>query len=221
MSPSSLRKMLDGKRFSYNTDEYPFRERLEMLFGCRLESLHAHLGSFPAFSREKDQSTLAHRVFYANFSNSISKIYERFLIEIIKPVVCEPFYYQVIPTFRVGLPGNRFVGEFHKDTQYRHKSYEINFNLGLANYIGQCSLKAYKADDATQYDLLECPYGEVFSFDHIDRLHGSDINETGKTMVSIDFRLALKALYSFDELAKSVNTGTELKPGSYFSLSAI
>ena len=36
---------------------------------------------------------------------------------------------------------------------------------------------------------------ENILFDHIDCLHGSDPNETDKTMVSFDFRLALKDIY--------------------------
>ena len=63
---------------------------------------------------------------------------------------------------------------------------------------------------------MECPYGKIFSFDHIDCLHGSDPNETDKTMVSFDFRLALKDIY-YDTDASSVNLATNFVPGSYFS----
>ena len=45
---------------------------------------------------------------------------------------------------------------------------------------------------------------ENILFDHIDCLHGSDPNETDKTMVSFDFRLALKDIY-YDTDASSVN----------------
>ena len=53
-------------------------------------------------------------------------------------------------------------------------------------------------------------------FDHIDCIHGSEPNETNKTMVSMDFRLALKELY-FDTEESSVNLKTKFKPGYYFS----
>ena len=64
--------------------------------------------------------------------------------------------------------------------------------------------------------ILESPYGRIFSFDHIDCLHGSDKNLTENTMVSFDFRLALKDIY-FDSDASSVNLSTNFVPGSYFS----
>ena len=58
--------------------------------------------------------------------------------------VKEDFYYQVIPTFRIGLPGNKFVGEYHKDSKYNHQSYELNFNLGISGYLGDAALKSIK-----------------------------------------------------------------------------
>ena len=63
---------------------------------------------------------------------------------------------------------------------------------------------------------MECPYGEIFSFDHIDCIHGSEINDTDNTMVSFDFRIALKNLY-FDSESTSVNTKSQLNKGGYFS----
>ncbi len=57
---------------------------------------------------------------------------------------------------------------------------------------------------------------KIFSFDHIDCIHGSTVNKTSKTMVSFDFRLALKDLY-FETDASSVNLDSKFKPGYYFS----
>ena len=214
---TELRSYLHTKSFEFSTSEYPFKEVLQELYGCELSSIHEHLGKFNQFERANDQSTLAHKVFYSNFNKSIKPIYERFIkkyiVDILSP---HQFYYQVIPTFRIGLPGNKFVGEYHKDSFYNHQSYELNFNLGLANYIGQPSLKTEKEPESKEFILLESPYGKIFSFDHIDCLHGSDPNETNKTMVSFDFRLALKELY-FDTDASSINLATSFVPGYYFS----
>ena len=58
-------------------------------------------------------------------------------------------------------------------------------------------------------------HGKIFSFDHIDCLHGSDPNETDKTMVSFDFRLALKEIY-YDTDASSVNLATNLYQFIFF-----
>ena len=217
---NKLRKILHAKRFSYNTEEYPFKEVLDSIFGCDVGLIHNHLGHFNQFERKNDQSTLAHKVFYSNFSGKFSSIYEHFIRNVIKPIINEKFYYQVIPTFRIGLPGNRFVGEFHTDRKYNHQDYEINFNVGIANYMGDASLKVQSNINPGQFELLECPYGSLFSFDHIDLLHGSEPNPYSFTMVSFDFRCALTSLY-FDSDKASVNTRTIFNKGAYFSSEAI
>jgi hypothetical protein len=54
-------------------------------------------------------------------------------------------------------------------------------------------------------------------FDHIGCLHGSEINQTGKTMMSMDFRLALADMYYEDPKARSVNMNSNFIIGDYFS----
>ena len=213
---NKIRKRLHTQRFSYNTEEYPFKDVIESILGVRLEELHKFLGHNDVFNRTSDQSTLAHKVFYANFENKIKPRYNSFIAGVIANLVQADFYYQVIPTFRIGLPGNKFVGEFHTDTKYNHQPYEVNFNLGLANYTGDAALRSQKTSGSSDFVLIECPYGEIFSFDHIDCLHGSDPNTSDLTMVSFDFRLAIKDLY-VETPAKSINVGTLFRPGSYFS----
>jgi hypothetical protein len=48
-------------------------------------------------------------------------------------------------------------------------------------------------------------------------MHGSHINTTGKTMVSMDFRLALADQYFDDPNAFSINTHKAFKIGDYFN----
>ena len=211
-------KRLHLKSFYYNTEKYPFKEVLESLFGFACEDAHKYLGNFEIFKRENDQSTMMHKVFYKNFHSTILPIYQDFMKSVILPIIKEEFYYQVIPTFRLGLPGNKFLGEYHKDTKYKHLSYEVNFNLGICNYVGNAALQVEESPGSKNFITLECPYGSIFSFDHIDCLHGCNISDQNATMVSFDFRLALKRLY-YDSDAKSVNRLSEFKPGSYFSKS--
>ena len=204
------------KKFSYDTKKYDFKGILEKVYGCDLSKLHQYLGTYDVFERANDQSTLAHKVFYSNFPGDFRSKYINFMREVIKPIINEDFYYQRIPTFRVGLPGNKFVGEYHKDSHYNHQSYEINFNLGLSGYEGKAALQTQIHKDSEEFTTLECPYGNIFSFDHIDCLHGSDENPNNVTMVSIDFRIALKSLYFENDMA-SVNLKSRFIPGEYFS----
>lgn len=221
MQVSELRRHLHGSVFQYDNQKFNFREILEDLYGCPLNKLHHYLGSYDRFRRSNDQSTLAHRVFYANFNKLIKPVYDDFVKTVINPIIVPAkAYYQVVPTFRIGLPGNTFVGEYHKDSDYLHQSYEINFNLGLSGYVGSSALKSETSPGSNEFITLECPYGSIFSFDHIDCLHGSDPNSTDETIVSFDFRLALKDLY-YDSDVSSINMSTKFSPGSYFSAEPI
>ena len=212
-----IRSQWHMKYFDYSVNDYPFKETLENIYGCKLADLHLYMGKFERFERENDSISLAHKVFYGNFEEKIKPIYEKFIKNIISKILSSHrFYYQLIPSFRVGLPGNVFVGEFHKDSFYNHQNYEVNFNLGLANYEGNAALKTQILPESDNWVKLSCPYGKIFSFDHIDCLHGSEPNLSNKTMVSFDFRLALSELY-FESSFKSVNMKSEFKPGSYFS----
>ena len=216
-----IRKNLHLQNFNYSTKIFNFKEILDEIFGCPTESLNLYLGEFDKFKRENDQNTLAHKVFYSNFDKRIRPLYEKFQLEIISKIIKVPFYYQKIPTFRIGLPGNKFVGEFHKDSDYNHQTYEVNFNLGISNYLGEAALLTETFKDSKEYIKSECPYGTIFSFDHIDCLHGSNPNTSNETMVSFDFRIAIKSLYFENDSASSVNMKKSFKPGSYFSLNPI
>ncbi len=215
-SADLLRTSIHGKTFHYPVDRYPFKKVVESVLGVDLGELHNFLGSYERFKRINDQSTLAHKVFYANYFKTIKPLYEDFIVTYIADLIPFDFYFQAIPTFRIGLPGNTFVGEYHKDSMYNHQSYEINFNLGLSNYQGKASLKVERTPGSGDFINLESPYGTIFSFDHIDCLHGSEPNDSQKTMISFDFRLALKDLY-FSSNLTSINMNSTFSPGSYFS----
>ena len=213
---SETRQRVHGITYRYELEKYPFREELEKLFGIELQDLHLWLGDFEKFDRKNDQQTIVHRVFYSNYSNIIEPIYKDFITNFLSQIIDFPFSYQVIPTFRLGLPGNRFVGEYHTDAKYNHPDFELNFNMGLSNNLKPCCLMSEKVSNTNEFYPLECENGEIFSFNHIDCVHGSEINTTDQTMVSMDFRVAMIPFYREID-AKSVNMNSSFKIGDYFS----
>ena len=216
VTASETRQSVHGMTFSYELRKYPFGEALEKLFGLELQDLHLWLGDFEKFDRKNDQQTIVHRVFYSNYSNIIEPIYKDFITNFLSQIIDFPFSYQVIPTFRLGLPGNRFVGEYHTDAKYNHPDFELIFNMGLSNNLKPCCLMSEKVSNTNEFYPLECENGEIFSFNHIDCLHGSEINTTDQTMVSMDFRVAMIPFYREID-AKSVNMNSSFKIGDYFS----
>ena len=216
-----IRRNYHLKKFNFNPEEFDFFGSFSDLFGVNdLEKIHQFIGCLDTFERKNDQNTILHKVFYSNFkskNSNLSTLYERFIRTFISSIVPLSFYYQKIPTFRVGLPKNKFVGEFHKDTLYNHMPYELNFNLPIVNYKKSAALVTEDFPGSGNLISAEIDYGQVMSFDHIDCLHGSNINETGKTMISLDFRLALKDFYYENPKAKSVNMNSHFRIGDYFS----
>lgn len=211
-----LRTKLHTNRFKYSKKLFPFKEKISKLFGIELEKIHNFLGNGSLYESSKAaQSTFAHKVFYSNFEEKISPIYKSFMKEVIKPIVKLPFYYQKIPTFRLGLPGTEFVTEYHKDSDFNHQSYEINFNLGLANY-SKGNFRVEKIPNSKQFLNVSCPYGEIVSINHIDCVHGCEPNNSKETMVSFDFRLAIAESYK-DSSLLSLTNNIKFSVGHYFS----
>src|SRR3954462_5800997 len=111
----------------YDLQRFPFPDVIRKYLSTDLlDDLHSDL-DLGVLTREKDQSTEFHRAYYDRFDNEFERIYECFLIEIVEPFIGEDVVYQRIPTFRVHLPGNIAVGEFHRDRYYSHTDREINF----------------------------------------------------------------------------------------------
>ncbi len=218
---NQLRADLHLKKFKYDTKKYYFYEYFSALFGVsHLENIHEYLGHFDPFKREQDQYTILHKIFYAHFkmpNSPLQKMYEDLIKGFISSFIPQKFYYQKIPTLRIGLPENKFVGEFHRDTAYNHQPYELNFNLAIANYKSSAALVTEDIAGSKNLITAEIDYGEVMGFDHIGCFHGSEINQTGKTMMSMDFRLALADMYYEDPKAKSVNMNSRFIIGDYFS----
>ena len=120
------------KKIQYDTNIYNFSESLVKYFFTEenkisLNAIHTVkdesgkiLGENEVFTREKDQSTFLHKKFYEFARLEIfSSLYNNFIKNIVRPLYDEPIVYQSIPTFRIHMPLNNAVGEFHKDKQYR------------------------------------------------------------------------------------------------------
>ena len=58
-------------------------------------------------------------------------------------------------------------------------------------------------------------YGECIQWDGSNLTHGNHINKTGKTRVSVDFRVMLESNYVPNEHG-SINTHTIFMKGAYY-----
>jgi hypothetical protein len=165
-------------------------------------------------SRGTDQHTELHRTFYARFAQ-MGRLYREFVAEMARRVFTgRPIYYQSVPTFRVQFPDNVAVGEFHRDRDYHHQQGEINFWVPVTPAFGTNTVWI----EAEGFDYLpqRLGPGQVLIFDGVNLLHGNQVNTTGVSRVSFDFRIiAQDAFRPMDAL--SVSAGKRMIVGDYWS----
>jgi hypothetical protein len=190
---------------------------------CRLYDVEnlGHLGrslSVPILTRETDQSTVFHRIFYEAFKIQISSLYREFVAHFVPSMLGTPeFCFQRISTLRVHLPWNVAVGEFHTDGQYNHTSGELNFWMPFTAAWGTNTVWIEEVPGERDYRPVELLPGEVLMFDAVNWSHGNVANDTGSTRISFDFRCIPLSDYTPSEL-RTVNARRALRIGDYFDV---
>jgi hypothetical protein len=195
-----------------------FADAVAEAIGLPLTQLHEYVGPYPLFQPGADNSTDTHQRFYAQHPQQ-RPLYEALCRRLIDDVIGEPCHVQVIPTYRFGLPGNRWVGSFHRDSDFGHSGYELNAICALTPMPASAALHVEQTAGAHDFAPMDLQAGEVILFDHIDRLHGCPLNREGVSVASIDFRFVPVrfAAAAFRDAASSINTGTAFLPGHYFT----
>lgn len=203
----------------YSTKLFPFAYELQQLF--EVEDLSSINNNVEVFSREKDQNTPYHKLYYEwARTDKFTQLYDRFILEVIKPIYNEQIVYQSIPTFRVAYPDNIAVGEWHKDKFYRDVSWaedvhEDNFFLPFTDAFDTNTIWVESEEDKGDFSPMNCEYGEVIQWDGSNLMHGNKINETKKTRISVDFRVIKYSNYKPSEHG-SINTKTKFQIGEYY-----
>jgi len=210
------------KYIKYNTNKYNFARIVKAWLSAEdLSEIH-HDNTYGLFSREKDQSTHWHQKYYDKIrqDESFFVLYRSFLENVIKPRYGEHIICQRIPNFRVHLPDNLAVGEWHKDKDYRDldwalKVKEINYYLPLTNTNTQNTIWVESEEDKGDYKPILATYGECVEWDASNLTHGNKQNISNKTRVSVDFRVIPESRY-LDDNRLTVNTSTTFTLGGYY-----
>jgi ectoine hydroxylase-related dioxygenase (phytanoyl-CoA dioxygenase family) len=207
------------KKINYNTKQFPFADKLQQLF--KIENLSTINDAVEVFSREKDQSTIYHKMYYEWARTDIfTQLYESFIYSSVKPLYNEQIVYQAIPTFRVAYQNNIAVGEFHKDKFYRDINWAIdvdedNFFLPFTDAFDTNTIWVESEEDKGDFAPMNCQYGELIQWDGSNLMHGNKINDTGRTRISVDFRVMTYANYKPSEHG-SINTKIKFQIGGYY-----
>jgi ectoine hydroxylase-related dioxygenase (phytanoyl-CoA dioxygenase family) len=200
----------------YDTIKYPFLQILSLIFDTnKLNNLHIGYQT-ELLKRENDQKTIFHKKYYDNFQY-IKPVYDDFIKDIVMPIWNEPIVYQKIPTFRIQMPNNVGVGEWHKDKQYNHNQEEINFFLPFTDAFDTNTIWFESEEDKGDYKPMEANYGEFVIWEGVRLTHGNKLNETNVSRVSVDFRIIPYSKWSVQE-GQSINTNVKFDIGGYYEL---
>jgi hypothetical protein len=209
------------KKISYNKEHFLFKEKLEQLF--EVNDLVTLNDEIEVLSREKDQSTKYHKLYYDwAHTDEFINVYNEFILNVVKPLYNEQIVYQAIPTFRVAYPNNIAVGEFHKDKWYRDVNWAVevdedNFYLPFTDAFDTNTIWVESEENKGDFTPMNCNYGEIIQWDGSNLMHGNKINETGKARVSVDFRVMKYSNYKPSEHG-SINTKTKFQIGGYYKI---
>lgn len=212
------------KTIQYDTEKYSFKNIISEWFEApELSRLHL-IKDYEHFERENDQSTIWHKNFYKMIrtEKSFDNAYVKFLEDVIKPRFGEKIVYQKIPTFRVHLPGNIAVGEFHKDKHYRNvewanKVKETNYFTPLTKAYDTNTIWVESEEDKGDFAPMECEYGSCIEWDASNLNHGNKDNSTNDTRVSFDFRVIPLSRY-VDSDHVTINTKIPFGIGGYYEV---
>eukprot|EP00962_Isochrysis_galbana_P053602 scaffold25052_cov110-Isochrysis_galbana.AAC.5 len=101
--------------------------------------------------------------------------------------------YQARPIFRVLLPEHLAVGPRHRDAAYHSQPNEINYWLPFTDAHDTNSLQVESEPGAGDFAPITCGYGGVYRFYGNGCEHLNELNLTGATRVSLDFRVIRSA----------------------------
>lgn len=209
------------KILKYDTEEYPFVKLIHQLFDCwNLDELDKKWETEHKFFNKpsKDSDTLYHKVFYDKMRSGWKDFlytYNSFMRAFIQAEIQEPIIYQKWPTFRVHLPNNLAVGAWHTDSEFNHPDGEINFLLPITRMFESNTIITESEPGLKDFKQIELEPGEVFMFNGNKCTHGNLPNRTGKTRVSLDFRVLKRSDYKASDQT-SITTGTKFILGEYY-----
>ena len=199
-------------KLTYSINDYDFRSIIcDYLNIIQLDNIFID----QKITRSNNQSTEYHKRFYNSLDNDnrLKSLYDDFISKVVKNLFDEEIIYQVTPTFRLQAIDNVSVFAFHKDTEYGHSDKTINFFLPITKCY---DTNALWVESGSSFEPMECDYGDLITFDAVNLLHGNKVNKTGKSRISLDFRV-MKMVDYYETSKKTLSKNRRLVLGDYYT----
>ena len=214
------------KIIEYDTERYCFSSLITDLYGVPLEVLDSE-DKKTNLSLGKDTHTSLHKVFYERLDSKegwpeFEDLYRLFVSEALFPLFSEEatsLVYQSVPGIRFNRPGAKAVYSWHSDGDKNHKHPlgEINIYLPLTDSYDTNTIWVESIPGLGDFHPVNLEYGQ-FLMGYLNQCrHGNKINKTGKTRVSLDFRIIPDFAYDETYEATTCTTKKLFKVGNYYS----
>ena len=223
------KEMVFGKKhiqkLDFDKEKYSFITYLTELFGVTdLSELHKiKMKDYEVFKKfGTDSNTEFHEKFYSYLNSSTGNIikekYDNFIKGVIFPYLgLEKALVQQFPTMRFHLPNNIAVARKHIDSEF-HPIGEINFSYAFTDMFDSNTIWIEKMPRSENYVPIIMKAGDCTSFNANLCTHYNKINKTGKTRVSMDFRILPLSYYNKAETKQSATTNMKYVEGGYYKL---
>ena len=116
-------------------------------------------------------------------------LYDRFVREVIRPQYAEPIYYQRRPSHRILFADTPGQSRFHRDRDYGHHGSEVNYLVVQTPAFATNTIWIESEEGKADYVPVELEPGQYVRFKGVDLEHGAQLNVTGRSRVSFDFRV--------------------------------
>ena len=206
----------DIKIMEYDTAKYPFKEIIQNILEHEdLEKFHETIKGEVAFADQyNDQDTDHYRKSYSQFEEKLIPTFHKFVSEFVRPLFEQSIIFQVKPTFRCNIPGNRAV-PYHRDSDFNHASYERNFWLPFTDTNKSNTIIIESEREKKDFKPYVLNYGQILFFDGANLEHGNEINDSNETRLSMDFRVTLEDMFE-DNTAETLGSHTKMILGEYW-----
>lgn len=222
------KEMVFGKKhvniLSYDKSKYDFRDMVKKCFNIDdLSEVHKNNPEYDIFKVfGPDVQTWYHETFYKYLKTNgkeMQEIYDKLIKEVILPYLgLKEALVQKFPSFRVQLPGNIAVAKMHTDNSLGHPVGEINFTYSFTDMFDTNTIWIEKMPRMKDFIPIEQKENSITSFNANLCMHYNKLNETGKTRMSMDFRVLPLNYYDKEKVLSSHSTKQKFVDGGYYKL---
>ena len=210
----------------YDTTKYNFLEHILDCYGVKdltkLHELDLELCNSELLNQSNEAETFFHKKFYEKLSSGWTEIetaFEKFIQNEISYIFDEDFLYQAFPTYRVQVPNQVAGSNWHYDSdkEHNHPLWEINFQIAITDMFSSNATWVESIPGLGDFYPMHLKYGQYVIFDGNRCRHGNMKNDTGKTRVSLDFRVLPWSRFDPDNIKYSYY-GKPFAAGGYYKL---